>query len=234
MPPTNDPYTELAELAGGFIHEIKNHISTLNLNLQLLGDDFSEPQNPRERRALDRINRLQGECRRLVDISNDFLRFARSQQLHQQPTQLSEVIGEMVDFFTPTAKQGGHYHHLVSQQCHAGSAGGPGTLQAGAAKPHVERPTSDARGRRDYLAISHETRLFMSGYFDTGCGIAGEQLEKIFQPFHTSKVDGSGLGLATTRKIIQAHGGTIGVISDVGRGTKFTIELPAANTDTKG
>ena len=53
---------ELAELAGGFIHEIKNHLSTLGLNLQLLAEDFAEPQSPRERRAKQRIDRLQGEC----------------------------------------------------------------------------------------------------------------------------------------------------------------------------
>ena len=54
-------YTELAELAGGFIHEIKNHVSTLGLNLQLLAEDFENPETQRERRALERIQRLQGE-----------------------------------------------------------------------------------------------------------------------------------------------------------------------------
>ena len=234
MPPTNDPYTELAELAGGFIHEIKNHISTLNLNLQLLGDDFSEPQNPRERRALDRINRLQGECRRLVDISNDFLRFARSQQLHQQPTQLSEVIGEMVDFFTPTAKQAG-----ITITWYPNSAMPEVPVDRELFKQALLNLMLNAQQAMpeggEIILQSHMKPGFLClDIIDTGCGIAGEQLEKIFQPFHTSKVDGSGLGLATTRKIIRAHGGTIGVISDVGRGTKFTIELPAANTDTKG
>src|SRR6266487_1880153 len=70
----SEQYAELAEVAGGFIHEIKNHLSTLGLNLQLLAEDFAEPQSQRERRAHDRIQRLQGECHRLVDVSNDFLR----------------------------------------------------------------------------------------------------------------------------------------------------------------
>ena len=80
-------YAELAELAGGFIHEIKNHLSTLGLNLQLLAEDFQEPQTQRERRALERIQRLQNECQRLVDVSNDFLRFARVKDLElSRPT----------------------------------------------------------------------------------------------------------------------------------------------------
>ena len=80
-----EQYVELAELAGGFIHEIKNHLSTLGLNLQLLAEDFQEPETPRERRALDRVLRLQNESQRLINVSNDFLRFARtlSQPLSQ-------------------------------------------------------------------------------------------------------------------------------------------------------
>ena len=100
-----DPqYAELAELAGGFIHEIKNHISTLGLNLQLLTEDFADPQTQRERRALDRVKRLQAECQRLVDVSNDFLRFARVQDLELKPADLAAVVEELVDFFSPTAR----------------------------------------------------------------------------------------------------------------------------------
>src|SRR5437773_1247257 len=97
-------YAELAELAGGFIHEIKNHLSTLGLNLQLLTEDFQDPQTQRERRALERVQRLQGECQRLVELSNDFLRFARMRDLDLKPTSLNELIEEMLDFFGPTAR----------------------------------------------------------------------------------------------------------------------------------
>src|SRR5438045_5068230 len=92
-------YAELAELAGGFIHEIKNHLSTLGLNLQLLAEDFAEPQSQRERRALERVKRLQGECQRLVDVSENFLRFARLKDLDRKPANMAEVVDELVDFF---------------------------------------------------------------------------------------------------------------------------------------
>ena len=58
-------YSELAETAGVFVHEIKNHLSTLILSMQLLAEDFENPQSPRERRALERITRLQGENSKL-------------------------------------------------------------------------------------------------------------------------------------------------------------------------
>src|SRR5947208_10104385 len=92
---TMDSYSELAELAGGFIHEIKNHLSTLGLNLQLLAEDFQDPQSQRERRASDRVQRLQNECQRLIDVSNDFLRFARVKDLELKPTRLADLIEEM-------------------------------------------------------------------------------------------------------------------------------------------
>ena len=62
---------------------------------------------------------------------------------------------------------------------------------------------------------------------DTGKGMSPEVVAKAFQPFFSTKPAGSGLGLPTTRKIVEAHGGTIEVQSEVDRGTKFTIRLPA-------
>src|SRR3954453_6980038 len=99
-----DDYAALAELAGGFIHEIKKHLNTPKLNLQLLGEVFENPENQRERRALTRVQKLQGECQRLVDLSNDFLRFARLADVPLEPTDLGKAVEEMIDFFTPTAR----------------------------------------------------------------------------------------------------------------------------------
>src|SRR5262245_48352640 len=100
--PAKEPPAELAELAAGFIHEIKNHLGTLSLNLQLLAEDFETAETPRERRALDRVSRLSGECRKLVDLSNDFLRFARLRELHAKPTTLDAVVSRLIDFLGPT------------------------------------------------------------------------------------------------------------------------------------
>src|SRR5438874_11211817 len=103
--PATELPSEIAELAAGFIHEIKNHLGTLSLNLQLLAEDFAGAETPRERRALDRVTRLSDECSRLVELSNDFLRFARLRELHLRPVSLDEVVTRMIDFLGPTAKQ---------------------------------------------------------------------------------------------------------------------------------
>ena len=228
----NDQYAALAELAGGFIHEIKNHLSTLGLNLQLLAEDFQEPENQRERRALDRIQRLQGECQRLVDVANDFLRFARIQDLDRQPTSLAKIIEDMIDFFSPTARSA---HVEIKSFVSADLPLVPLDselfkqallnlmLNAEQAMPEGGEITIQAVQEREAICLS---------LIDTGKGISDEVLGKIFQPFFSTRTGGHGLGLPTTRKIVEAHGGVIEVQSEIGRGTKFTIRLPISDHET--
>jgi signal transduction histidine kinase len=229
----NAQYNELAEVAGGFIHEIKNHLSTLSLNLQLLAEDFQEPQTQRERRALTRVQRLEGECKRLVDLSNDFLRFARLKDLQLTPTDLARVIEEMVDFFMPTACAASidikpflpadlppvllhrdmfklALHNLMLNAEQAMPGGGELTIQA-ACEP--------GDGTRPDVCLT---------LIDTGKGMAPEVLARVFEPFFSTKPGGTGLGLPTTRKIVEGHGGCISVESAVERGTKFTLRLRTA------
>ncbi len=223
-----DPkYAELAELAGGFIHEIKNHLSSLGLNLQLLAEDFEDPQSQRERRALERVKRLESECQRLVDVSNDFLRFARVQEVEAKPADLGAVIEEVVDFFNPTARAA----NIEIKSYLPGNLPPVALdadlfkqvllnllLNAQQAMPDGGEITIQGRGEGDAIYLS---------VIDTGKGMTPEISAKIFRPFFSTRQGGTGLGLATTRKIIAAHGGTIEVQSEVGRGSKFTIRLPA-------
>jgi len=234
----NEQYVELAELAGGFIHEIKNHLSTLGLNLQLLAEDFQDPQSQRERRALERVQRLQGECNRLVGLSNDFLRFARVKDLETVPTSLAGVIEEMVDFFSPMARQANidikcympadlpmvsldrdlFKQALLNLMLNAEQAmpgGGELTIQA---EKVVDSVCKAASGCPQAVELS---------LIDTGQGMAPEVLARVFRPFFSTKSGGSGLGLPTVKRIVEAHGGAIDVQSAVNRGTKFTIRLSA-------
>src|SRR5262249_14745522 len=61
---------------------------------------------------------------------------------------------------------------------------------------------------------------------DNGCGIPPEKIDRIFNPFFTTKEKGTGLGMAISRKIVEAHAGTMTVASEVGRGTEFAVTLP--------
>jgi signal transduction histidine kinase len=225
-------YLELAELSGSFVHEIKNHLSTLGLNLQLLAEDFQEPQSHRERRALERVLRLQGECQRLVDVSNDFLRFARLRELDRAPADLAEVVEEMIDFFGPTARQA---HIEIKSYVPAGLP--PVLLDRELFKQallNLFLNAQQAMPEGGSLTVqacepSDSPGSVCLRLIDTGKGMAPEVAAKAFQPFFSTKKTGTGLGLATARRIVEAHGGTIAVESEPDRGTQFTIQLPTAD-----
>jgi len=222
-----DDYAALAELAGGFIHEIKNHLGTLGLNLQLLAEDFEDPQSQRERRALTRIQKLQAECQRLVDLSNDFLRFARLRDLPLELCSLAKVIEEMVDFFEPTARAAGiDIKTYLSADLPAVRLNRDMFKQALLNLMLNAEQALTGGGSITVQAILEPGHVCLS-LIDTGHGMPPDVLAKVFEPFFSTKSTGSGLGLATTRKIVEAHHGAIDVQSEVGKGTKFTIRLPA-------
>jgi two-component system, NtrC family, sensor histidine kinase HydH len=224
----SEDYAALAELAGGFIHEIKNHLNTLNLNLQLLAEDFQDPQTQRERRALTRVQKLQGECQRLIDLSNDFLHFARLKDLPLQPGEIGKEVETLIDFFTPTARAANidikSYLPadlpLVSMNAEM--------LRQALLNVMLNAVQAMTEGGELTIQAKVEDHHVSLSLIDTGTGIPPETLPNIFKPFFSTKAKtgGTGLGLPTTKKIIEAHHGTIEVQSEVGKGTKFTIQLP--------
>jgi signal transduction histidine kinase len=223
-------YAELAELAGGFIHEIKNHLSTLGLNLQLLSEDFQDPQSQRERRAFERTQRLQTECQRLVDLSNDFLRFARVKDLELAPTSLATVMEEMVDFFGPMARQAN-----IEIKCYLPVDLPAVLLNQDLFKQALLNLLLNAaqampQGGELTIQATQDAGEVCLSLIDTGVGMGPEVLGRLFRPFFSTKPGGTGLGLATTQRIIRAHGGRLSVESAVGKGTKFTVRLPLERT----
>jgi signal transduction histidine kinase len=220
-------YAEIAQLAGGLAHEIRNPLSTLQLNLQLLAEDLQDPETPRERRALQRVERLHHEVQRLHGILENFLRFARIQDLDLRPSDLNAIVEELRDFYEPHAATKSivirtHFAvdlpkvllepdlfkqallNLVLNAEHAMPCGGELILTT----------------RRDGPSVVLEVT-------DTGVGMTEEVRSRIFEAFFSTRPEGSGLGLPTTRKIIEAHRGSIHVQSEPGKGSRFTIRLPA-------
>ncbi len=225
---TASPDSEFAQLAGGFVHEVKNHLNTLLLHLQLLEEDLEAPETPRERQAKARVARLSSECRRILEVSNDFLKFARDSRADLAPTQLADVVARMVDFLSPTALMKGvriaaypapdlplvmldaelFEQALLNLMLNAEDAmPGGGTL---------------------VLQARAEGRFVRLDVIDTGVGIEPELAARVFEPFVTAKPGGTGLGLATVRRIVAAHGGSVTLESEPGRGSQFTIRLPLA------
>ena len=232
-PPSNEDklraqYAEIAVLAGQLAHEIKNPLSTISLNVELLAEDFAQAETPRERRSVDRLARVQRECRRLQELLNDFLNFARAQPRDLGEYDLNQLLEELLDFYRPQAQESRIEivrlldRNLPSvridrQQIRAALLNL--ILNAQQAMPRGGRLEVRTRATQHGLALD---------LIDTGVGMDAKTLERIFEPFFSTKTGGSGLGLPTARKIIEAHGGRITVQSEPGRGTQFTIELPVS------
>src|SRR5437868_10875882 len=94
---------ELGTLTGGLAHEIKNPLSTVQLNLQLLREDMS-PENPAYSRLVSRLDTVTKETSRLREILDDFLRYAGRIEVDRKPTELNQLLDELVDFFSPQAQ----------------------------------------------------------------------------------------------------------------------------------
>ena len=219
-------YNELAALAGSLAHEIKNPLSVIRMNMDLLGEDFADPQSPRDRRALAKIEMVGRQCTRLENLLNDFLRFNKVNQLDLHLGSLNEQITRVLDLFEPQAQESNveivRYldADLPSIQLNAE------TLQAAL----VNLVKNALEAMPDGGQLIARTRVTRQGValdlIDTGCGMDERTAMKMFDAFFSTKSGGSGLGLPTARRIIEAHGGRIGVHSEAGRGTQFTLEFP--------
>jgi signal transduction histidine kinase len=221
-----DQYTEIARLAGGLAHEIKNPLSTIRLNMELLAEDLGEPHSAPGRRALKRVEIVRRECQRLQSLLDDFLNFAKVRRLHLEPTDLNHQIDDVLDFFAPEAKDAGveivrYFDRELPRVMIDREAFRQALLNliinAKQAMPDGGQLVVRTASQGDTVALY---------LIDTGCGMDDRTASRMFEAFFSTKPGGSGLGLPTTQKIIDGHRGRISVQSEVGRGTKFTIELP--------
>jgi signal transduction histidine kinase len=219
-------YRELSEIYGSLAHEIKNPLSVIRMNMDLLAEDFAEPKSPTERRVQQRIGVVQGQCERLQNMLDDFLKFARVRKLDLLPGSLNRVIERVLDFFEPQATQQGiEIVRYLDPEL-------PSILLDSqilyAALLNLVKNAFEAMPDGGQLVV--RTRLVLSGValdlIDTGCGMDEQTALRMFEAFYSTKSGGSGLGLPTTRRIIDAHGGQIDVHSEVGRGTQFTLTFP--------
>ena len=217
---------EVSELAGGLAHEIRNPLSTMRLNLDLLAEDFVDPQTLRDRRVLQKIDRLRKESHRLEGILEDFLRFVRAQEPRREPTDLNAVVDELRDFCEGTCFELG----ITTRTSYAPDLP-PIPLDADLFKQALLNLILNAQaampnGGELILQTRREGLWAILDVTDTGRGIPEEIQPRVFEAFFSTKLRGSGLGLPTTRRVIEAHGGSIALESEPGKGSKFTIRLP--------
>ena len=248
----------LTLLAASVAHEIGNPLNALHIHLQLMERQLkkleqaaaesslpkrskrsrSEPLSSEEVREIGAklgsyLNVAKGEIRRLDYIVTQFLQAIRPTQPQMRQASLNEVVIESVELLRPELENRDQnlemdlatdlpqapldpnqmkqvLVNLIKNAMQAMSKGGVLQVRTGAA------------GEEVWVSLS-----------DTGGGIQQEQLNRIFEPFYTTKKKGSGLGLMIVQRIVRAHGGRIELESRVGHGTTFKIWLPMRERQTR-
>lgn len=219
---------ELATLAGGLAHEIRNPLSTIRMNLELLAEDLTTEDLPACRRMLDRVAKLQNECVNLEGVLNDFLQYSRAGQPDRRECSLNEEVENFLKFLEPQA-----HEQNVELRPHFDANLPPVSLDAKLIRQVLNNLARNALhampdgGTLEFLTMVRDGDVVLE-VIDTGEGMDERTRQHMFQAFFSTRAGGSGLGLPTVRRIIEAHGGSIACDSELGRGTRFTIELPIA------
>ena len=221
----------MGKLAAVVAHEINNPLSGILTYSRLLRRWLERDPNQFERRqeVEQTLDLISGESRRCGDLVKNLLTFSRTAPLNLAPTDINAVVDRCLRLVQ-------HQLELVGIQCQLDLAPRLPRLHCDAAQMEqallaIVMNAIDAmpRGGNLWLGTSPspagQLRLTVR---DDGVGIAPDLLPRIFEPFLTTKETGKGvgLGLAISRGIVERHGGSIAVVSELGRGTTFTISLP--------
>lgn len=226
-----EQYSEIATLAGGLAHEIRNPLSTIRMNLDLLFEDAVESEDPKTRRMLRKLETIRRECSHLEGLLNAFLQFARAGEMQRQRCDLSRVVEAFIEFYRPEADKYG-----IELQPHLAADLPPVEIDENLIRQLLMNLTRNAQqaippgggGTIAFQTYCRDAQVILE-IIDTGVGIPAAAREKLFQIFFSTKATGTGLGLPTVRKIVEAHQGTVQCDSEPGKGTRFTITLPACS-----
>lgn len=231
-PNTNSLQERVAELSvavGGLAHEIKNPLSTITLNLKLLGEDIDRYNDEDHKRLRRRLKRVQEETDRIQIILDDFLRYAGNVELQKNRVDICESIGEMSDFFAPQAEAARVVFRTQLPQQHLYCELDANFFKQALLNLMINAIQEMPSGGELLIKVSQQSSDILIEVIDTGPGIPREKLDLIFKAYYSTKKGGSGLGLPTARRIIKELGGNIKVESETGKGTRFLIYLPVGS-----
>jgi two-component system, NtrC family, sensor histidine kinase HydH len=225
---------QLGNLLAGFAHEVRNPLSTISLNLQLVLEEFREPETPRDKRTEKRIATVEAEVRRLQKILEEFLGFARAPEPKLTPVDLNQRLEAVLDFHQPELRE-----------CNVSLRFYPGTDiglvpadwdHVQAAVVNLVRNAKDATPPGGEILVStvRDGGFVLIRITDTGAGIPVDMQPRVFDPYFSTKKSGTGLGLPTARRVAAEHGGSLTLESEVGKGTQFTLRLPAPQHSADG
>jgi signal transduction histidine kinase len=219
----------LGQLAAGVAHEIRNPLNAISMASQRLKRDFTpaDEEKGREFQLLSGV--IRDEIRRLNGIIEEFLSFSKTRRLELRNYPVTEVLQKIINLIREeasskdiTIKTEGFEPPVIFPM-------DMDKLQQALLNFFKNAMESITNGGEITIAVNRKDKSHVIiSIADTGCGIAPEEIEQIFNPEYTTKEKGLGLGLALAHEIIRGHGGEIRILSTPQVGTTIEITLPTA------
>lgn len=215
-----DRLAAIGEMAASVAHEIRNPLGGIRGFAALLARDLADDD---ARRRL--VEKIIAGAESLDKVVNELLEYTRPVELRLRPVSCAEVVDAAMAFIDPGPK---HVNLRNAVDPGLKILGDPEKLRQVFLNILLNAVQSIEETGEARVYAEADERLVTIVFADTGCGMTPEQRERMFSPFYTTKEKGTGLGLAVSLKIVEAHGGAIEAVSEPGRGTAVSVVLPRA------
>ena len=215
----------VGRITAGVAHEVKNPLNSMRLWLENLKESLPPDRDSASQQAVQVLDK---EIDRLDAVVKRFLDFTRPMEVRLEATQLAELLNEVLEIAQPQLEKSGIQVARLLPIDVPEVYADRGLLKQAVLNLVLNGAEAMPSGGQLRVMLSRRGEMAEISVGDTGKGIAPEHRQKIFQLFFTTRPGGSGIGLASTFRIVQLHNGSIDFTSEVGRGTTFRIELPLA------
>jgi two-component system sensor histidine kinase HydH len=219
----------VGEFASILAHEVRNPLTSIRIDLQRVEEKL--PEDAAIRRPL---TRALGEIKRLDHTVSGALRIARSGRVTLEPLELRQLLQGTIYGAEPEFSARGASIEALPATDSLWLRGDASALAQLFLNLLLNAAQALDAGGRAGITVERSGGHALVSVWDTGPGIPPEDLERIFEPFYSTKSDGTGLGLPVAQRIAAAHGGTVEVRSTPGEGTTVRVRLPLAPTATEG
>jgi PAS domain S-box-containing protein len=220
----NEKISALGRVAAQVAHEVKNPLTGLLLYAMHLKKKLSARPVEGELVLCDRII---NSVNHLVGTTEQILSFARPVTLAPRPVDLNQVVKKVLELLQPQLASNHIEEHLDLPDKEVVAVLDESSLTSVLINLTLNSIQSMPGGGRLTVKTGRSNGTSQLTIADTGCGMTAEQVEKVFEPFYTTKSQGLGLGMSYAKKVIEQHRGAIHIESRQDEGTQITIELPA-------
>jgi PAS domain S-box-containing protein len=215
----------VGRITAGVAHEVKNPLNSMRLWLENLKESLPADRDSASQQAVQVLDK---EIDRLDAVVKRFLDFTRPMDIRLEATQLAELLKEVLEIAKPQLQKSNIQVAQLLPIDVPEVYVDRGLLKQAVLNLVLNAAEAMPSGGQLRVVLSRRGEMAEISVGDTGKGIPPENRQKIFQLFFTTRPGGSGIGLASTFRIVQLHNGSIDFTSEVGRGTTFRIELPLA------